>query len=71
MSYLLFTFSLFFDFFEKRPHVCFVEAQLSLCTEVDSQCSTSTDPDLSCLVVTAPLSQDKKQIPYAPSHSVV
>ena len=37
-----------------RPHVKIVEAQLSLCTDVESQCCTSTDLDLSCLVVTAP-----------------
>ena len=36
-----------------RPHVYVVVAQLSLCTDVDSQLCTSTDPDLSCLVVTA------------------
>ena len=32
---------------------CVVVAQLSLCTDVDSQLCTSTDPDLSCLVVTS------------------
>ena len=44
-----------------RPHVYVVEAQLSLCTDVDSQCCTPTDPDLSCLVVPAPSSPSNKQ----------
>ena len=44
-----------------RPHVFFVDAQLSLCTDVVSQRCTSTDPDLSCMVVTVPLGPSKKQ----------
>ena len=39
----------------------FVEVQLSLCTDVDSQCCMSTDPDLSCLVVATPVSPSNKQ----------
>ena len=31
-----------------------VDAQLSLCTDVDQSLCTSTNPDLYCLVVTAP-----------------
>ena len=38
-----------------------VDAQLSLCTDVDQSLYTSTNPHLDCLVVTAPPSQDKKQ----------
>ena len=38
-----------------------VEAQLSLCTDVDSQCYTSLTLVLSFLVVTAPLSPSNKQ----------
>ena len=37
----------------RSPHVYIFETQLTLCTDVDSQCCTSTDPDLSSLVVTA------------------
>ena len=49
-----------------RPHVRIVDAQLSLCTDVDSQCCTSTDLDLSFLVVTAPLSpRQESGVPYA------
>ena len=48
----------------------FVDAQLSLCTDVDSQCYTSTDPVLSCLVVAAPLSPSKKQTSSWSSHVV-
>ena len=52
--------------------VYIVDAQLSLCTDVDSQCCTSTDPDLSCLVVTAPFeAKTRKQSSIRPSHSVV
>ena len=39
-----------------RPHVYIVDARMSLCTDVDSQCCTSTDLDLPSLVVAAPLS---------------
>ena len=54
----------------RRPHVFSVEAQLSLCTDVDSQCRTSTDPDLSCLVVAATLSPSSNQESIRPSHSI-
>ena len=37
----------------RRSHAYIAEAQLSLSTDVASQCCTSTDTDLSCLVVTA------------------
>ena len=37
-----------------RPHVYIVDARLSPFTAVDGQCCTSTDPELSCLVVAAP-----------------
>ena len=51
-----------------RPHVYIVDAQLSLCTDVDSQRCTSTNPDLHCLVVAAPLSPSKKQSSSWSSH---
>ena len=55
-----------------RPHVFFVDAQLSLCTDVDSQCCTSTDPDLSGLVVTAPWRyKTRKQSSIRPAHSMI
>ena len=63
-SFLFFLFLHIF-LFSVRPHVYIVDAQLSLCTDVDCQCCTSTDPDL---VVTAPLSQDKKQSSSWSSH---
>ena len=68
----LFFFSFFFSFFLflLRPHVQIVEAQLPLCTDVDSQCCTSTDLDLSCLVVTAPWSPSNKQEFIRLSHSI-
>ena len=47
-----------------------VEAQLSLCTDVDQSLCTPTDPDLHCLVVTALLSPSKKQVPSESSHSI-
>ena len=46
---------------EYTSHVYIVHAQMSLCTDDDGQRCTSTDPDLSFLVVTAPLSLSKKQ----------
>ena len=51
-----------------RPHVYIVDAQLALCTDVVCQRCTSTDPDLSCLVVTAPLSPNRKQSSSWSSH---
>ena len=45
-----------------------VGAQLSLCTDVDQSLYTSTNPHLYCLVVTAPLSQDKKESSSWSSH---
>ena len=48
-----------------RPHVYIVEAQMSICTDVDSQCCTSTDPDLSCLVVTAQVRKTEFHTPIA------
>ena len=51
-----------------RPHVYTVDAQLALCTDVDSQRCTSTDPDLYCLVLTVPLSPSKKQSSPWSSH---
>ena len=53
-----------------RPHVKIVDAQLSLCTDVVSLRCTSTDPDLSCLVVSALLSTSNKQEFIRPSHSI-
>ena len=48
------------------PHVYLVDAQLSLCTDVDSQFCTSMDPDLSNLVVAAPLSPRREnRVPHA------
>ena len=44
-----------------RPHVKTVEAQLSLCTGVDSQCCTPLNPDLSFLVVTAIFFESKQE----------
>ena len=46
--------------FKTRRHVYIVEAQLSLCADVDSQCCTSLNLDLSFLVVTA-LFESKQQ----------
>ena len=58
-----FIFFLIFCFFSLflRPHLNIVEAQLSLCTDVDSQCYTSLTLVLSFLVGTAPLSPSNKQ----------
>ncbi len=43
-----------------------VEAQFSLCTDVDSQCRKSLNPDISFLVVTTPLSASKKTRVHTP-----
>ena len=45
-----------------------VNAQLSLCTDVDQSLYPSTNPFLYCLVVAAPLGQDKKQSSSRSSH---
>ena len=44
----------------RGPHVYIVEAQVHSAQMLISECCTSTDPDLSCLVVTTPLSPSKR-----------
>ena len=44
----------------------FVEAQWSLCTDVDGQWCTSPNPDLSFLVVTAPFESKQKTRVHTP-----
>ena len=53
---------------ERRPHVYIIDAQLSLCTDVFQSLCTPTNPDLFCLVVTAPLSPSEKQSSSWSSH---
>ena len=53
-----------------RPHVYIdVEAQVQSAQMLISRCLASTNPYLSCLVVTDPLSPSKKQVPSESLHT--